>query len=869
MFINKLSVQTGLIFLFGMMLVVGGFAWHQYSSQSEKLPAFAQADSIEATQLIATSISNEVLYRKSFPLWKRMERIQQRFVDDAEIVLIEFAVLDTEQKVLTHSDPRNHPIMKKMELPTSELQWNDYHIQIVQPVIHPSDGREIGTLLLVFDARSIQEELAELRLDISLSIGFALLVTLLLALGMSFRVSAPLRQLSQLAADIGGGRIDIAGFSSKPEEIKLLAASIQQADQTIAAKSQQLIESEALLKSLMDHSPAVIFIKDVDGKYALVNSRYEDLFHITQDDIKGKTDADIFDADLANELAKHDAQVIESGKAMMIEESVPDDRGEREYYSLKFPLYDANQQMYAVCGIATDVTEQKASSAKITKLATVIDQTDELIIVTDVDGLIEYVNPAFERISGYSAEEVVGKTPRVIKSSNHSEKYYAAMWHSILAGKTWHGDFTNQAKNGDTYEVSQSITPIMDSKGAVTGFASVQRDVTHLRKVQDKLQHTDRVESLGVLAGGIAHDFNNLLTAILGNASLAQRHMDDVSPIFKHIQAIENASHSAADLCKQMLAYSGKGRFVVKPICLTELVERMGKLIEVSLAKNVVLKYHLHEHLPAIDADVAQMQQIVMNLITNASEAIEGKSGVISISTGLMQADEDYLNGYIGAENLEPGRYIYLEVSDTGCGMDMQTQKKVFDPFFTTKFAGRGLGMSAMLGIVKGHHGGLRIYSEPGEGTSIKISFPLSHQYAVELEPESEKIAPVFNGSGTVLIVDDEEGVREFATMLLEDCGFDVLTANDGLQGVELFQQHQDKIRAVLMDMTMPKMDGKACFSALKLINPDVKVILSSGYNEQDATNRFVGKGLAGFIQKPYEPDKLIEKLQAILLPEA
>ncbi|WP_236075231.1 nitrogen regulation protein NR(II) [Mariprofundus sp. EBB-1] len=265
------------------------------------------------------------------------------------------------------------------------------------------------------------------------------------------------------------------------------------------------------------------------------------------------------------------------------------------------------------------------------------------------------------------------------------------MWNAILAGKTWHGDFTNRAKNGDYYEVSQSITPIMDEKGNVSGFASVQRDVTHLRKVQDKLQHTDRVESLGVLAGGIAHDFNNLLTAILGNAALAQRKMDDASPASKHLNAIENASHSAADLCKQMLAYSGKGMFVVKPVSLSELVEKMGKLIDVSLAKNVVLKYHLHAHLPPIDADVAQMQQIVLNLITNASEAIEGKSGVISITTGVMHADADYLNGYIGSENLETGRYIFLEVSDTGCGMDAATQRKVFDPFFTTKFSGRGL----------------------------------------------------------------------------------------------------------------------------------------------------------------------------------
>ena len=865
MLINKLSVQTGMIFLLGMTIVVGGLAWHQYSSASERLPLVAQTEAVESTQLIAMSLSSDVLYRKAFPLWKQMTRIKQLYSNNSAIVLREFAVLDHQQLVLTHSDPLHYPIMKKMLLSVDGVQWKGREIQVVQSVFHPSDGRVIGSVILTFDASSIEQELAELREEVAASIAFAMLVALLIAIGMSFRVSRPLRKLSQLAARIGDGDVEITTLLNTPDEIRSLAASMQQADQMIAAKKQQLIENEALLKSLIDHSPAVIFIKNLDGRYVLINSRYEELFHISNEDIIGKTDADVFDAGLAAVLREHDEQVMQCGDAMVHEESVPDGRGLRHYYSLKFPLYDAHKKMYAVCGIATDVTDQNESSAQISKLATVVDQADEIIVVTDAKGVIEYVNPAFERSSGYSAEEVLGKTPRIVKSNKHTDQYYAAMWDTILAGKTWHGDFTNQAKNGDCYEVSQSITPIMDEKGVVTGFASVQRDVTHLRKVQDKLQHTDRVESLGVLAGGIAHDFNNLLTAILGNASLAHRKLDITSPAYKHLTAIENASHSAADLCKQMLAYSGKGMFVVKPISLSNLVDKMGKLIDVSLAKNVVLKYHLHEHLPPIDADVAQMQQVVLNLITNASEAIEGKSGVVSITTGVMQADADYLNGYIGAENLEPGRYIFLEVSDTGCGMDAATQKKVFDPFFTTKFAGRGLGMSAMLGIIKGHHGGLRIYSEKGEGTSIKISFPVSHEHTIHMEPEKDA-SPVFQGSGTVLVVDDEEGVREYAVMLLEELGFDVKTASNGLEGIEQFRLHQNDIILVLMDMTMPKMDGRACFSALRGIQPDVKVILSSGYNEQDATNRFAGKGLAGFVQKPYEPEIMIKKLQEILL---
>ncbi|WP_161957573.1 PAS domain-containing protein [Mariprofundus sp. EBB-1] len=407
MFINKLSVQTGLIFLLGTTIVVGGLSWHQYSDESERLPIVAQRDAVESTRLIATSVSNEVLYRKAFPLWKQMKRIKERFNDD-NVILREFAVLDDKHLVLTHSDAVHYPVMKQMPVPADGAVWNGHDIQVVQSVLHPSDGRVIGVVILTFDASSIDAELAKLRQEIGVSMAFAMLVALLIAIGMSFRVSAPLQRLSRLAAHIGDGEVEIKSFRHTPDEIKALAVSMQQADQAIIAKNRQLIENEALLKSLIDNSPAVIFIKDLEGRYILINSRYEDIFNIRHEDIVGKTDADVFDASLAAALSKHDEEVIERGDAMVLEESVPDRRGLRHYYSLKFPLYDTHKKMYAVCGIATDITDQKASSAQISKLATVVDQADEIIVVTNADGIIEYVNPAFERISGYSAEEVLG-----------------------------------------------------------------------------------------------------------------------------------------------------------------------------------------------------------------------------------------------------------------------------------------------------------------------------------------------------------------------------------------------------------------------------------------------------------------------------
>jgi len=746
MMLNKLSIQIGMLFFLGIGLSLGFYQWFDFAKQSSQLPERFAMQSVQSTELIASSISNNVLFHKVFPLWKQMTRIQQRFSDHSDVSLHAFSVTDAEQMVLTDSDPIQHPVMLKIDVPDEGLYWNKNKLQVVRNILHPSDQRVIGHIMLSFDVSIMQHQLSALKQDIALSFVPAFFIALLLAVGVAFRVSVPLQKLTSLSERIGAGDIDIKAFSGKPLEIQALAHAIQQADQTIGVRTRELAHSDA----------------------------------------------------------------------------------------------------------------------QLARLASVVEQADEIIVVTDKDGIIEYVNPAFEYISGFTAEEAIGNTPGMVKSGEHGEEYYRAMWKSLNNGKAWYGDFSNRNKHGDIYEVTQSISPITNKQGKITGFASVQRDVTQQRMMQKKLEHTDRVDSLGVLAGGIAHDFNNLLTAILGNVSLALRKLDTSSPVLKYLQAVESASYSASDLCKQMLAYSGKGKFVVKAIDLSDLVENMGKLIDVSLAKNVVLKYHLTDHLPPIDADVAQIQQVVLNLITNASEAIEGKSGVISMSTGVIQVNADYLNGCVGSEQLQPGRYISLEVSDTGCGMDMQIQKKIFDPFFTTKFTGRGLGMSAMLGIVKGHQGALRIYSEPGEGTTIKVVFPVSAESAAQLDqPVDTSIRQRFCGSA--LVIDDEETVREVASVMLEDIGFEVMTACDGVQGVEVFRQYQHELGLVILDMTMPNMGGEACFSQLKSIRADVKVILSSGYNEQDATSRFAGKGLAGFLQKPYTPEALEEIVRQVL----
>ena len=384
------------------------------------------------------------------------------------------------------------------------------------------------------------------------------------------------------------------------------------------------------------------------------------------------------------------------------------------------------------------------------------------------------------------------------------------------------------------------------------------------RRVEKKLQEGQKLESLGVLAGGIAHDFNNLLTGVLGTASLARMDVSATSPMLPYLDDIEESASRAADLCKQMLAYAGKGRFVIQELDLGVLIAETIQLLQASIGKGVVLKLNLTKGLPAVSGDATQLRQIVMNLVINASEAIGQRSGTVTISTSLLHADAASFETSPAAPELPEGDYVCLDVGDDGSGMTAETLAKIFDPFFTTKFTGRGLGLAALLGIVRGHRGTLRVSSEPGKGTVFSILLPCSAGPAAA-PPAQEMESGSWRGSGTVLLVDDELTVRVTTGRMLESIGFTVLTANDGREGVERFRAGGADIRAVLLDLTMPHLDGEAAFRELRELRPDVRVLLMSGYNEQEATSRFIGKGLAGFLQKPFKVETLRARLKEIL----
>jgi hemerythrin-like metal-binding protein/PAS domain S-box-containing protein len=410
--------------------------------------------------------------------------------------------------------------------------------------------------------------------------------------------------------------------------------------------------------------------------------------------------------------------------------------------------------------------------------------------------------------------------------------------------------------------------PLLDTIGHCWGIGIIATDITERKEAeQAHLQH-QKLESIGLLAGGIAHDFNNLMGAMSGNLELAGMELSPEAAALPFIRTTETLISRASNLVAQILAYAGKGRFQMQTLDLNHQVEDMTRLLRVSLSRNATLRWEPAADLPSLEGDPAQIQQVIMNLVVNASDALASGGGVITLRTGQETLDREGIDRHFPDQALRPGPHVLLEVADNGPGMSPQVKGRIFDPFFTTKFTGRGLGLAAVQGILRSHSGGIRVASKEGEGTTFKLFFPVSPG-SRRVEPPAPPACRIpfadYRGSGTVLVVDDEEALRAMAGSALCRLGFKVLEARDGLEALAVFQANREKISLILMDLTMPRMDGAEAFRALRRAGARMPIVLSSGFGPEEALQRFTGKGLAGFLQKPYRFQALVDAVRAAL----
>ena len=476
---------------------------------------------------------------------------------------------------------------------------------------------------------------------------------------------------------------------------------------------------------------------------------------------------------------------------------------------------------------------------------------------------IDWVNPRLAEMLGVPQEQLQGAPSDIVESSLGTGESFRENAIQPLSRGEWFDQEAEFYRSDSTPFWGRVMGKALHPENVDAGTIWLLEDITARHHAEVALRQSLKLESLGILAGGIAHDFNNLLAAILGNLNLAQSKLPEDSKALDYLERVERTVIRASDLTRQMLAYSGRGQFVIKPHDLNRVVEEVTHLLQASLSKKISLRFKLSPGLPPFMADAAQIQQVVMNLVTNAADAIGEGEGSITIATEFQVLDRAFISTTFPTNHLRPGPYVVMSVEDTGCGMSRAILNRIFDPFFTTKLTGRGLGLSAMLGILRGHDADIKIYSEEGKGSVFKVFFPASIDGPEAPFEVEEQTTELF--SGKTLLVDDETVILEITHAALGALGFEVVTAGDGLEALQIFKKSPYDFDLVLMDVTMPRMDGMEAFDAMRRVRPDVPVILTSGYSDLESLQGPLGQGLAGFLQKPYQIKDLRKAIRACL----
>ncbi|HKI99726.1 MAG TPA: PAS domain S-box protein [bacterium] len=639
--------------------------------------------------------------------------------------------------------------------------------------------------------------------------------------------------------------------------------------------AEELRTSQRLLRTVVDTVPSMITVKDLQRRYLMVNKSWVEHFRVPAEQALGHSlgELGIRSQQDYGAVDRMDDVILQGGQAYWEEpfaRTLPD--GSRQhFFTWRAPLHDAAGTVTGVVGAAMDVTPLKRVEEELRAsrqlLQTVFDLIPLWVFVKDRERRLVMVNRRFAEDNGRDPEEAVRDRPFFLSPALTAEEMaaYEAMDRRVLEQEepVELASMPSTLPNGETRRYRTIRMPLRDEHGAVAGIVGISEDVTERERVLQAIQQAQKLESLGVLAGGIAHDFNNLLVSVLGYAHLAATELAADSPVQPLVRQIETAGRRAGDLCSQMLAYAGKGSFQISQVRLNDLIREMTELIRVSLSRNIRLQFDFASDLPDVEVDATQLRQVVMNLIINASEAIGERPGAITMRTGVREVDGALPGQFVADPSLPSGPYVVLEVTDTGVGMDADTLQRIFDPFYTTKFSGRGLGLAAVLGIVRGHQGALRVTSTPGVGTTFTVLLPLATAGAA---PEAvAQRPPAFSGGGTALVADDEPAIRELARLVLEPLGFQVRAVGDGAAALEAARELGDALRVVILDVTMPGLGSGEVLRRLQASGVQAPVIVMSGHAERDVRERLNGLPVSAFLTKPFTGADVVARLEQVL----
>jgi PAS domain S-box-containing protein len=655
---------------------------------------------------------------------------------------------------------------------------------------------------------------------------------------------------SRRVCGVDGQLLYTEGFIEDITERKRMQDALRKSEETFA------------MAFLSNPAISMLFYLEAEGnRIADVNEAFEQVTGYRREEVVGR-------------MSKHFALWVDPGKFDEYRTLLQTDGRVR---NLEFRFYTKTGEIRTglmfseslalegkACVISTtiDITEQKKAEQARTTLVTAIEQASEAIVITDLAGTIQYCNPAFEKVTGYSKQEAIGQNSRVLKSGKHSPEFYEQLWDTITQGKVWSGHLINKKKDGSLFEEDATISPIRDTSGKLSGFVAVKHDVTERIQLEEQLRQAQKLESIGRLAGGVAHDFNNLLTVINGYSGFLLKRLKAGDPLRAHAEQITIAGERAASLTKQLLAFSRKQVIEPKVLDVNAIIRESTVMLRRLIGDDIVLETHLDGSLGQVMADPDQIHQVIMNLAVNARDAMPD-GGALDIETLNVELTRE--DGAADHSERDPGRYVLMIVTDTGHGMDETIRKQIFEPFFTTKGVGKGtgLGLSTVYGIIRQNGGWIDVWSEVGVGTTFRI-----YLSRIDACPGAERkgiSAPTEGGGETILLVEDQKEVRSFAKAALRQHGYPVLEASDGDEALSVAKQHLGQIDLLVTDVVMPGLNGKELSERLEELRPNLKVLFISGYTADVISNRGVLDPGVAFLHKPFGQEELARKVREVL----
>ena len=742
-----------------------------------------------------------------------------------------------------------------------------------QTVLFDSYANKLGLLFVIFIVALLVAEILSRLIHSSILRLGSLTRDLPVRLAQGQQVTWPESPVLEL-------RDLVANFREMTGSLTARFGEIRQFNETlelrVAERTEQLGRLNQDFVSFLENTSDFIYYKDQDSRFRFCSQTLASITgHANWRDMIGKHDREVFPEDTARCYIEEELPIFRDGVALLNKTNpYYDPQGDKGWVSTnKWPVFDKSGKVVGLFGISRDITELMQTQESLRLARQSLDQVPDAIMWADPQGRIVDCNQGACNCLGYSQQELLGRSifsiDPLTTAENWSDSFAQCREQRVL-----HCESSYLTKAGQLIPMDIQVTHV--SFGDKEFLCGVGRDLTERKlmeaerlSLERRLLHVQKLESLGVLSGGIAHDFNNLLQVVLGNLDLSLMILPGGEPVRKNLEQAVIATVRASELSGMMLAYSGKGVLTVKELNLSDLMQENAPMLAAVIPESVSFSTSLHGALPPVQADAAKLLQVVLSLVRNASEAIGAEGGSVTLSTGVQQFDRASLDASRLEETIPEGRYVWMEVSDTGCGMDEMTQYKIFDPFFSTKFTGRGLGMSAALGIMRAHKGAILLESSPGAGTKVRLLFPIARveqEMMRALPGVTRNSAVMENGArDLILIVDDEQMIRTLSAAILDALGFDTLVAQDGGEALEIFRREGSRIVLVLLDQSMPFMDGVTVFTQMRRILPEVKVLLASGYSAGEVSARFEGLGLNGFIQKPFNVKHLSDEIQRVL----